>query len=148
MPEVRFHVIARRCLTLFHHAPGSFSRGFERFPSLIVAKLLGKIVKHTVGRNEVAITISINNVAHRFSRMFQQLLVSQRRISISANLLGAFFCLCNNPTGVANGLVQPCICLLAYVLNCFLGICSLVRGCDLRLFPQRLSLRTQTVRQT
>src|SRR5208337_3409865 len=116
----RFHIIASRRLALFNHATRLFTRRFERLTRLVIAKFFGKVVQYTMSWNEVTIAVALDEVSHRNSSLFQDLLVSQSRVGVTSNLLRTLLCIRDNAPCVVQCLVETKVGLVAYLLGLFL----------------------------
>src|ERR1017187_4056152 len=91
-------------------------------------------------RNEVAVSVTFDDVAHGFGGLLQHLLVTKGCVCITTYLLRPLFRLCHDCACIAYGLVEASVCLFVNIFDLLDGLRTLVGCCCAGLFQQGLRL--------
>ena len=146
VPAAGLNVVTGSRLTLFNHVLGLIPCRGKSLSGGVIAILCGKVIKQTVGWDQVTVAITLNDIAHRFGSLLQQLLVSKCGVGIATNLLRPFLGFRNDAPGVTQGLIQASFGLFMDILGFFNCHRALVGGSIFRLFQQIVRFRPQAGR--
>ena len=87
-------------MLFFDHAAGVLASSPEGFAGFGVAKVGSQFIQQAAAGEDVAVTIALSGVPKRLNGLLKGLFVAQRGVGVAANLLGTFFGVGDDATGV------------------------------------------------
>ena len=104
-------------MLLFNHAPGLFAGRSKRLSRLGIAEIDRQIIKQTVCRNNITISVAFGGIPKRWQCLLKRLLVTQSNIRIPSDLFRAFLGFRQDAAGVPSSLGEKRVRFLTHFLG-------------------------------